>query len=522
MAGEDPRPYPQLVLQDAYDQAAWLRVCKRLPALEAQIQASLRLHPGMEALARDLFVFFFKYTYTEAKIKSSQEGRLVLARQTLGWVRSAQDFALLRAETVLDEARSGFAVQQVLTQVERALRNPLWFSGEDLLQNFAMEETERKLEDLEDQLEVVKELQEQSGEENPSLEKAKAALTQEADQAAQQAQDAKEAAQQALDALPAEVQSKLRDLTNALPQRMEQSEQALDDFHSQMGTGSGQTGDAASRLALGERLLRLDKLQRLAKLVGALRHFARSQRNAVMERTGTEVHAIDRGQDLARLLPSEVVALRHPARRKLFLRRYLEGDLLQYAIQGKNKGAKGPMVVCVDGSGSMQGDKELWAKGVCLTLMEIARKQRRHFRAVVFSGRHRDLRVFDLLQAPDTGQLQGAPVEMDDLIDFAEYFPAGGTDFEGPLNRALELLEEKNLRRGDIILITDGEAHLSPAWKQSFLETKEELGFKLYGILVDVGQRGKLRPGPLRDIADQITSIEHLKAESVKDLFIKL
>ena len=44
------------------------------------------------------------------------------------------------------------------------------------------------------------------------------------------------------------------------------------------------------------------------------------------------------------------------------------------------------MVICVDGSGSMSGSKELWAKAVALTLMDIARREKRACLALVFSA----------------------------------------------------------------------------------------------------------------------------------------
>ena len=70
--------------------------------------------------------------------------------------------------------------------------------------------------------------------------------------------------------------------------------------------------------------------------------------------------------------------------------------MLQYRLREDEQKGKGPMVVCIDVSSSMQGDKELWAKAVSLTLMDIARRQRRLFRAVLFSSGPESLKVIDL------------------------------------------------------------------------------------------------------------------------------
>ena len=74
--------------------------------------------------------------------------------------------------------------------------------------------------------------------------------------------------------------------------------------------------------------------------------------------------AVERGNELGRLIPAELVALHHPGLRADFKRRLLEGEVLQYRLREDEQKGKGPMVVCIDVSSSMQGDKEQWAKAV--------------------------------------------------------------------------------------------------------------------------------------------------------------
>ena len=90
------------------------------------------------------------------------------------------------------------------------------------------------------------------------------------------------------------------------------------------------------------------------------------------------------------------------------------------------------MIVCLDGSSSMAGEKEIWSKAVALTLLEIARRQRRLFRFVCFSSADTPLFTLDL--NPRDHHL----VREDRALDVAEYFPGGGTDFETPLDAALD------------------------------------------------------------------------------------
>ena len=173
--------------------------------------------------------------------------------------------------------------------------------------------------------------------------------------------------------------------------------------------------------------------------------------------------------------------MHHPVLRKDFYRRFLDQELIQYSLRGVEEKGKGPMIVCLDGSSSMSGDKEIWSKAVALTLLEIARKQRRLFRSICFSSAETPLQVLDM------NPRDRYEVETKTIMDLAEYFPGGGTDFQKPLDAALECLGESRFKKGDIIFITDGECQVDPEWAEQFREEKERLGFSLFSILIDMG-----------------------------------
>ena len=151
---------------------------------------------------------------------------------------------------------------------------------------------------------------------------------------------------------------------------------------------SGSNSDANSRA--------IRNWDELARLVGRFKQDARALRRKTLDRGVAEAYDIERGSELGRLIPAELIALHHPGLRADFRRRLLEGEVLQYRLREEEQKGKGPMVVCIDVSSSMQGDKELWAKAVSLTLMDIARRQRRLFRAVLFSSGPETQRVIDL------------------------------------------------------------------------------------------------------------------------------
>jgi hypothetical protein len=65
------------------------------------------------------------------------------------------------------------------------------------------------------------------------------------------------------------------------------------------------------------------------------------------------------GGDLARILPSEMLRFLDPLTEDKAMLDLIEGRMLQYEIRGKQKKGKGPIVICIDSSGSMDGSPEI-------------------------------------------------------------------------------------------------------------------------------------------------------------------
>jgi uncharacterized protein with von Willebrand factor type A (vWA) domain len=247
-------------------------------------------------------------------------------------------------------------------------------------------------------------------------------------------------------------------------------------------------------------------------MVGRMKVSALALRKKVFERSSEEILEIERGDSIHHLLPNELIVLHHPGLRKDFYRRFLDQELLQYSLRGTDEKGKGPMVVCLDGSSSMAGDKEIWSKAVTLTLLEMARRQRRPFQSICFSSDESPLQILDM------NPKERYEVEMDKVMDLAEYFPGGGTDFQKPLDAALDCLKKSRSRKGDIVFITDGECQVNGEWAEAFCKEKNKLGFSLFSILIDVGPNSL---GTLKEFSDKITTIGQLTSEEAKEIFIK-
>ncbi|MGA9721939.1 MAG: hypothetical protein WBQ86_05765, partial [Candidatus Binatus sp.] len=107
--------------------------------------------------------------------------------------------------------------------------------------------------------------------------------------------------------------------------------------------------------------------------------------------------------------------------------------------------------------------------------------------------------------------------DLNKVVEMAEYFPGGGTDFETPIDAAVELLGEKKLKRGDIVIITDGESQVSPEWLARLRERKADLDFSIFAVLVDVGSA---ETSSLAQFADRITSVKRISDEHARDIFL--
>jgi uncharacterized protein with von Willebrand factor type A (vWA) domain len=103
-------------------------------------------------------------------------------------------------------------------------------------------------------------------------------------------------------------------------------------------------------------------------------------------------------------------------------------------------------------------------------------------------------------------------------MDLAEYFPGGGTDFQKPLDAALECLKQSRFKKGDIIFITDGECQVEADWAERFRREKDKLGFSLFSILIDMGPASL---GTLTEFSDRISTIKQLTGDEAQEIFVK-
>ncbi len=498
------------VLSDGFDREVFAQALRREPALRKTLERAGRLLPHAEPLLCDLFAALYKLNVVllppgEVAAAARINRRMVAA------VAQSPTLAKLRATTQLDELRAGEALVILADHVLTTMTRDLRVTADELMGVAAAAHDEDTLDERERELEHLRELPPEAFDEagRESLERG---LEREIAALRRKIADNERRQSELAESLTREIERELSWKIARLPDQMSE----LDDQLRSFGLGQGSDGkvSAQRRLELGRRLLASKKLQLLARLVGAFREVAFEARRQRLSRAPQELHQIRLGSELGRLLPSELLGLsrERPALHLDFLRRLIEGELLEYQLQGAAE--RGPMVICLDGSGSMHGSKEIWAKAVALTLMEIARRQRRRALALIFSAGH-ELFEVELLSQRTKGQGRAAVLD-EEVLRFAEHFPGGGTSFEEPLARAVEAVSSGRYRRGDIVFITDGEAQVTGALVSEIDRQRKRHRFRIRGVLVDVQHS---RADTLERLCDEVRRVTDLTADSLADLF---
>jgi len=516
-----------VVERDRLDDEAFDRASRGNEQLRDLLEQGSRLMPDFEPLARDLFAIFYKYNVVlvrdvDPAVAEVESPSSLLPDRIVHWVLASPGLERAKAATRLKSSESGHATANALQRTLDLLRQPSSLNEDDLMAQWKMKMLEGRRDELGEQLDVAESLAEGADQVSDELSELIDTLREEQGDVKRELGQMQRAHQRELDRIPLNAENRIKDGVNELEERMDEATETATSLGG--GLGFDAAGASASeKLALGEALLSNEKLTRIARLAGLFKQVAIASRKRSLSKRPEAVHSVERGQDLDRLLSGELALLRNPLLRREFLRRYTESALAQYQIEAPEPSGRGPLVVCIDASGSMHGARETWAKAIALTFLEIARRERRAFRALVFSAQETQLRRFDLLESAREGRrgLLAPRVDMTAVVAFADYFPRAGTDFELPLRSAVEALGESRFDRGDIVFITDGGARLSDPFIEWFDTEREALGFEVFAVLVDVGGKESGETS-LSRFADEILRVSELSADALEPVFSRV
>ncbi len=173
-----------------------------------------------------------------------------------------------------------------------------------------------------------------------------------------------------------------------------------------------------------------------------------------------EINGLRYSNDISSVLPSELSLMNNPAANKLFQLKFAQKQLLSYDYQRleeeqeeskekeevsvERKEPKGPIIICVDTSGSMHGTPENIAKTITFALSKIAIEEERKCYLISFSTGIQTLDLTDFSNNP-----------IGKLVQFLRMSFHGGTDAVPALKHAVKMLSENEWKNADVLMISD-------------------------------------------------------------------
>ena len=103
------------------------------------------------------------------------------------------------------------------------------------------------------------------------------------------------------------------------------------------------------------------------------------------------------------------------------------------------------------------------------------------------------------------------------VLECAETFLDGGTNFDNPLREVNCLMQDDRFEKPDIVFITDGICDVSDDILNAFNQCKNDMGAKLTGILLD---RGSNIDFTLKRFADRVYRTSELLEDRIIEKLI--
>eukprot|EP01024_Parvocaulis_polyphysoides_P001347 TRINITY_DN10362_c1_g1_i2.p1 TRINITY_DN10362_c1_g1~~TRINITY_DN10362_c1_g1_i2.p1 ORF type:complete len:206 (-),score=17.47 TRINITY_DN10362_c1_g1_i2:188-805(-) len=164
---------------------------------------------------------------------------------------------------------------------------------------------------------------------------------------------------------------------------------------------------------------------------------------------------------------------------------------------------QGPIIVCLDTSGSMFGARETIAKAITLECIRGAHRQQRKCYLYAFSSYH-DIKEIEL---------SSSIASIHKLLDFLKYSFGGGTDVDRPLELSLERCQTQDWSEADILLVSDGQFYKP---NESIYETisnlNKDMGLEVHGLLLSQMEE------PMKGLCTHLHTFQAWDAVGVDDV----
>lgn len=472
--------------------------------MQSLVKEGKRYLPIFDKLYKDIFLLLYKYEpfiYKEERMKSTS----IINNRIIRSLAQTEDLQNLRRNCSLDELNSAIGCEIIGKKAVKIAKK--WNQDQEKekeqseainKENNPHHNNQKTLSDLlvemQEAEDKIKDLSQEKQELEENIENLK-------NNTSDLSEEDMKNKMQEIDEELEDMQKQADNLEEELSDKLEKSEEDIENLSKEMTEafneaekevreatsyvrdwGLGDKPNKSSKISFSdkvgalERIRKSKKLKELSDIIGRFKESALKDQKNKHKDGAVAIKSVRIGNDIIHTLPSEKMLLVNKTTKKEFYRKFNQKQLLQYELESDKLKAKGPMVICIDMSSSMKGIKEKWSKAVAIALLEIAQEQKRNFAAILFNE-----------DATEPIIIEKDKKEPEKILDIAERFDGGGTLFETPLQRALEVIEQSKFKKADIVFITDGHSYTHPDFINKFNKFKDEKEFKVLSVLIYAG-----------------------------------
>lgn len=286
--------------------------------------------------------------------------------------------------------------------------------------------------------------------------------------------------------------------------------EAVDAMEGLGGGCGGHGGDSGTELAADKIVGMFNRVKNdrflhdVMRSAGKFRRVARSLQRRKTKHGVDDMVGVTVGSNVNHLTQSELANFCSDELELLTLHRIATNRAMVKDYRGVEPVGKGPIVVIVDESGSMSGDKIITAKGLALTLGWVAKQQNRWIAFVGFSGGTEGNR---LAMAPNAW-------DQDKLVDWLKHFYGKGTTLDVPVDQVPNTYWPEFLAQGmprgkvDIVIVTDDAVDCPQAMVDHYNAWRKSENVTAYGIRIGSGGYGSMDK-----ICDQTFCVRSLETD---------
>lgn len=247
-----------------------------------------------------------------------------------------------------------------------------------------------------------------------------------------------------------------------------------------------------------------ESLKELAEMMGRqateTERFEKELREKTVIKTEYHPKPAYRGQinglrlsgEISSCLPSELAMSKNPATKLYFAQKFAERKLQSYSyinqqktyrqeitteeveVSIKEKEPKGPVIICVDTSGSMHGTPERVAKTITYALAKKCLEDDRKCFLISFST---GIEVQDLSTIEKGNGLTS-------LVNFLRKSFNGGTDATPALAECLRQLKSESYKNADVLMISDFVMSSLPLNIKDLIKSEQKNGTYFYSLVI--------------------------------------